>query len=999
MRSIFVALSLTFSISIAPAQTQRGVGVRILLGVTDQKSAKWDGSVTASGAEALAIEPWRFEPEDSINGMSWKISTHSVRLFNGGSQMGMASAPIVPNGIIVRLSSDAPNVELAVKTAQGNFTVRLADVPYGKVVYALNDRVRIDVTPPVVQITSDPQEQDYPASTTGKDGTMWLAYTEFTHNKDHDRLRANLKAAPVDFSEYKAPTGGDRVLARSFSGSAWGAPIEVSAAGDDVNRPTIAVDGSGRAWVFWSQNEKGNFDIWARPIENGRAGKAVRITTEAGADMDPAAATDAKGNVWVAWQGWRNGRAAIMVSSHAGGGFSAARVLAASRGNEWNPAIAADGNGRVTVAWDTYENGNYDVMMRTATNGTWGKVVPVAATARYEAYPSIAYDPTGRLWVAYEEGAERWGKDFGAHSSTGIALYQGRAVRLRGFEKDGRAVETKADPGTLMTGPMSLKLDSGHQNDSDSWLKDDPKRAEQRPANRSTLNLIAPKNTLPRLAIDKSGRIWLAYRSVTPVWWNPLGTVWTEYVMSYDGSQWTGPVYLSHSDNLLDNRPALASTVPGQVTIVGSSDSRAQFTLALRHGAQALDGGVATFVGMPVEDPYNNDLYANTITLGPARATMDTAPASAASATAVTAEVKSERDAIARMRAYRTKYGGQTLRLARGEFHRHSDVSMDGGMDGSILDQWRYVIDAVDLDWVGCCDHDNGGGREYTWWMTQKQTDLFYAPGRFSPIFSYERSVAYPEGHRNVLFEQRGIRTLPRLPKMTDNSSGKAPDTQMFYQYLKAFKGVTASHTSATVMGTDWRDNDPDVETSVEIYQGDRQNYEKPGAPRSSTEKDSIGGYRPKGYVDLALEMGYKMAFEASSDHVSTHMSFGNVLTTGINREAIMEGFRQRHLYASTDNILAEFRSGEHIMGDAFSTGQAPSFQVRLVGAAPLAKVVIVRDNEYVYSLEPKTTEVKFTWRDSSPKGGKTSYYYVRGEQADGEIVWVSPMWVTYTGK
>jgi len=22
--------------------------------------------------------------------------------------------------------------------------------------------------------------------------------------------------------------------------------------------------------------------------------------------------------------------------------------------------------------------------------------------------------------------------------------------------------------------------------------------------------------------------------------------------------------------------------------------------------------------------------------------------------------------------------------------------------------------------------------------------------------------------------------------------------------------------------------------------------------------------------------------------------------------------------------------------------------------------------------------------------------YYVRGEQADGELVWVSPMWITY---
>jgi len=39
---------------------------------------------------------------------------------------------------------------------------------------------------------------------------------------------------------------------------------------------------------------------------------------------------------------------------------------------------------------------------------------------------------------------------------------------------------------------------------------------------------------------------------------------------------------------------------------------------------------------------------------------------------------------------------------------------------------------------------------------------------------------------------------------------------------------------------------------------------------------------------------------------------------------------------------------------------------------------------------------VEFTWRDEKPEAGKTSYYYVRGEQQDGEIVWVSPMWITY---
>jgi hypothetical protein len=128
-------------------------------------------------------------------------------------------------------------------------------------------------------------------------------------------------------------------------------------------------------------------------------------------------------------------------------------------------------------------------------------------------------------------------------------------------------------------------------------------------------------------------------------------------------------------------------------------------------------------------------------------------------------------------------------------------------------------------------------------------------------------------------------------------------------------------------------------------------------------------------------------------------MSFANVLTTEITRAAILDGFRKRHLYASTDNILAEFRSGEHLMGDAFSTAQAPSFSIKLHGTAPFAKIVIVRNNQYVYSREAKTARVSFNWRDASPQSGKTSYYYVRGEQTNGEIVWVSPIWVTYTGK
>jgi hypothetical protein len=361
------------------------------------------------------------------------------------------------------------------------------------------------------------------------------------------------------------------------------------------------------------------------------------------------------------------------------------------------------------------------------------------------------------------------------------------------------------------------------------------------------------------------------------------------------------------------------------------------------------------------------------------------------------AVVKPELEQVALMRNYKMQAGKETLHVMRGEFHRHTEMSQDGGADGPLVDAYRYMIDAAYMDWVGCCDHDNGGGHEYFWWLNQKLSDAYHLGNKFVPMFAYERSVQYPEGHRNVVFPTRGIRPLPRLPKMaTDSAPTSAPDTQMLYKYLRAFGGIVASHTSGTDMGTDWRDNDPVVEPVVEIYQGDRQNYEMPDAPRSNSEKDSIGGWRPLGFVSLALQKGYKLAFEASSDHVSTHMAYCNLLVTSPTREGIMEAFHKRRVYGATDNILADVHCGAHTMGEEFTVNAAPSIVVKLAGTAAFSKVTIVKDGTYVYETSPKTKDVKFTWQDNAAVKGKASYYYVRGEQEDGQLVWVSPMWITW---
>ena len=73
--------------------------------------------------------------------------------------------------------------------------------------------------------------------------------------------------------------------------------------------------------------------------------------------------------------------------------------------------------------------------------------------------------------------------------------------------------------------------------------------------------------------------------------------------------------------------------------------------------------------------------------------------------------------------------------------------------------------------------------------------------------------------------------------------------------------------------------------------------------------------------------------------------------------------------------------------------------KIKFVGTAPLAKVTLVKDDVEHVLGEPNKGEVEYSWTDPSPTPGKESYYYVRGEQADGELVWASPMWITYQPK
>jgi hypothetical protein len=196
-----------------------------------------------------------------------------------------------------------------------------------------------------------------------------------------------------------------------------------------------------------------------------------------------------------------------------------------------------------------------------------------------------------------------------------------------------------------------------------------------------------------------------------------------QYLMFLDGASWKGPITIPDTDYWLDARPAMAPIGPGDLLLVAATDHR------------------QSAVPADSRDPlppatFNADLYAAEFRLGSPAAGLVHAAAVADVERSVELQTAHERDQIRMMRNYRVSIGSDRLQVMRGEFHRHTEISGDGGSDGPLVDAYRYLIDAADMDWGGCCDHDNGAGREYSWWLIQKMTDAYHLGNRYVPMFS-----------------------------------------------------------------------------------------------------------------------------------------------------------------------------------------------------------------------------------------------------------------------
>jgi len=721
-----------------------------------------------------------------------------------------------------------------------------------------------------------------------------------------------------------------------WAGRVGGVPERVTNPNFNDNfRTALAEDGEGRLWVVWSS--KG---LYGRYRKEGRWSETERLTGEEGPNLHPVLVADAKGRLHVVWQGFRQGRSVILHKMWGGKRWSQESRVSVGAGDAWVPAAAADCKGNVWVGWDSYEAGNFDVYVRRLG----GEPLRVTRSAGFDANVSLAVDGQDRLWVSWDAAESNWGKDWTSmrwKPGGGNGLYRTRAVRLAVLEGD-RWRAPAADIRTAIPAEFGDYFQGA------------------------------------RLQSDAKGRLWAMVRSLTSFGtrvqnnWGAQGR-WEMLVTALEGDRWRPAVKLEGSAGRNDVRAASVAGPDGSVWFAWAGDRRP----------------------FRPPNPQKTDVFYTRVQ-GGAGAAAARLGAFQEPAAAETTVHPSERADVEAIRKYRYRIGDKTYRILRGDLHRHTDISPDGIGDGSLLDLYRYALDAAQMDYILVTDH-NYGGTEYNWWRTEKSEDAFYVPGRFQPLFGTERSVPYPNGHRNTIFTRRGVR---ELPISAEEREGKRNTGPVLYPYLRQFEGITTLHTSATDQGTDWRDNDPDLEPLVELYQGLHTNYEYEGAPRAETEQRRYyfhgAPYRPAGFVWNAWAKGYKLGVQASSDHIATHDSYACVLVEereAGGREGIVRAMRQRHAYAATDNIILDVRMAGHLMGDIFETRENPPLEVKVMGTGPIERVEVVRSGKFVHVVRPGGAGAEFAFRDNDAPVGE-SYYYVRVEQGDGQMAWSSPIWV-----
>ncbi len=297
----------------------------------------------------------------------------------------------------------------------------------------------------VMDVWTGSNNDDLVAQRIGPDGTRlwgtagvpavtWTA-NQYFHSSVSDGQGGVIFAWPDD-------RGGTKdIYAQRLdaSGNAlWGAGgVAVSQASGDQTAPRLASDGSGGAWIVWTDARNGvsNTDIYCRRVNAAgvpqSTANGVAVCAATGNQSTPRIAMDGLTGAG-AIMTWRDARTdagdiyAQRIQSTSVVAWAADGIVVCNAaGTQQVPAMCSDGGTGVVVVWSDSRSGTDLYAQRVGSGGTvaWAaNGVPVCSAVNTQTSPQIVQDGQGGAIVAFTDyrngGSDIYAQRFAIDSGT-----------------------------------------------------------------------------------------------------------------------------------------------------------------------------------------------------------------------------------------------------------------------------------------------------------------------------------------------------------------------------------------------------------------------------------------------------------------------------------------------------------------------------------------------------------------------------------------------------
>jgi hypothetical protein len=753
--------------------------------------------------------------------------------------------------------------------------------------------------------------------------------------------------------------------------------------GEEFYEPSIASEEDG-LWLTWLEYIPGEGDhLWVGKIKNDKWLEKKRISQRPGFYKSPTLTIDGKGQMWLSYESKQSGveQWDVYLKKYLGdGNYGPTIGVSRGVGNSINHCVAGKLEGGVYIAWQEDCNGQFDVIFRDiihiSGNNHLGKREVVSTSPFGDWNPSIEINYKGEVCIVWDtyngesfDVIGRWRSDKKWGEITGIATGPQLQYKSQVFcDRRGNSWVLWEEGGRNW-GHRYVGKSKKTNNISDNYGPLHRFRELHVALFNTSGTLQLFKNPFPMPSIDVARKRKYLRKDV-----EKLGVFYErgELITDSDGKLW---VFYWH---YFDTQCGL--DVPTKHHIESGWKLYARYLD--RDGWSKLYGfDIRQRDGMQrLSLARDNDKITAIWTTGRTDRRTDTGPRGLVVASITTPKGGSSPRAFLsppEERKIEIKYhpiterkskevGGKIYHLCFGDLHRHTDLSLCRvTYDGSIQDAFRYAIEVAQLDFFGITDHARdiarGNPSSQLWWRSIKEDFRYRLKDSFFTYYSYERSHDKTADHNVISLRDNTLRNWPPpLPEFWKEIDGNT---------------ITIPHTP--FRDRTWKYRDESKRPLLEIYQGARN-------------------YDSQHVAELAFKKGYHIGIIASSDHLSTSASYACVWTPSMDRVSIFRSMQARRTYGATDKIGLIFRSGEHWMGEQFTTSEIPEFQIEVEGTADIKSIQVFSDGLMVKSLPVSGSQISTIYKPEPEllEGREEQYFYIYIEQLDGNQAWSSPIWV-----